>query len=164
MDTCTAKIDQFINQETTGWAGLPSGCEEDTILSAYPFKDGAGTVRLGDATVAYTFRVLAGKGFDEDISFCFADGQLALIIAEFPPAGFMKTFDAFSTAGEHALCYDLYWRDEIIEGGEWAFNSRGITFGIIPSTRSLVKIMVYPPCGADAYRRKYYHSHSSREF
>lgn len=164
MNNCKRVVDHFIEGKIKDWKGMPPDCSEEEIKLMYAFNEGEGVVYFGDERIKYTFRVLNRQGFEQGINFCFTEGKLTILFAEF--SSFMlQQFQEISNAiGQPSFKTNFYLRDEIIKNGEWVYPAKGITVCIIPETGVLAKIIVYPTCSIESYWEKHYHSQPAKEF
>jgi hypothetical protein len=162
-DACRKNIRMFLDRQIGRWTGLKAGCAENDITASFHFNEGAGAARYGTCDVEYSFRVLSCEGFQEGIEFHFADHELRFIATDYWTFGPQECDDILRALGEPPHRLPLYWRDEVIEDGEWVYPGRGIALGVIQATMLIARVVVYPPCPLNVYQGRYYNTRTSRE-
>lgn len=160
---CRKNIEMFLGRQIGRWSGLKAGCPENDITAWLHFNDGAGTALYGTLEVEYSFRALFHPGFQEGIDFYFADRQLRFIATEYWSFDQQQCENLLRELGEPPNRLPLYWRDDVIEAGEWVYPEKGVALGVIPATGLIARLVVYPPCPLKRYQERYYNTRLSRE-
>ena len=164
MDACQQNISEFLGRDIGQWSGLATGCRKEDLAGWLPFSEGAGKAFFGTKNVDYAFRALIHEGFIGPVMFYFHDDELSFMATEFWSLDEKECASLLQQLGEPGDRLDFFWRDEKIESGEWIHVGRGITLGVIPATRLIAKVTIYPPCTLKDYEEKYYNTKLIREF
>jgi hypothetical protein len=163
IEVCRSNIETFLERQIGRWTGLKAGCQENDITAWLPFNDGAGTAFNGNLEEEYSFRVLFHPGFQEGIEFYFAHRQLRFIATDYWSFDQQLSEKLLRELGEPPHRLPLYWRDDVIERGEWVYPEKGVALGVIPATGLIARLVVYPPCPLKRYQERYYNTRLSRE-
>ena len=164
MDTCQKTIRHFLDRDLEYWAGLAEGCEESQLESWLEFRPGEGITHRGAEFVTYRFRSLAQPGFGEGVFFYFEEDRLSFIATESWRLDADESVELLRRLGEPAHRLDLHWSNMIFDAAELVYTDRGFSLGVIPETRMIAMVMVFPPCTLDVYLSKYRHITPTREF
>jgi hypothetical protein len=163
VEGCKRDIGLFLERQIGRWSGLKAGCPEKDMTAWLPFNEGAGSASYGTLQIQYSFRVLDHRGFNEGIAFHFVDHQLQFIATEYWSFDQQDSANLLRELVEPPDRLPLYWRDDVIEAGEWVYPPRGIALGVIPATGLIARLVVYPPCSLMLYRQRYYNTKLARE-
>lgn len=163
-EVCRSNIETFLERQIGRWTGLKPGCPESDITAWLHFNDGVGAAFYGKLEVQYSFRVLLHPGFQEGIEFYFADRQLRFIGTDYWSFDRQQCENLLRELGEPPHRLTLYWRDDVIEEGEWVYPDKGIALGVSAPTGLIPRLVVYPPCPLRRFQERYYSKNLSREW
>jgi hypothetical protein len=161
---CKQNIEQFLQRNIGQWTGLEADCNKVDIMTWYSFNEGEGITYFGTQNAEYTFHSLQYPGFTEGIFFYFDHDKLCCIATEYWSFDKQECAKLLRETGKPMHRLDLYWRNDIIENGEWVHPDKGITLGVIPATKLIIRVIVYPKCTLNTYKSRYYNTRLAREF
>lgn len=164
MNSCKQNIEEFLNRNIGSWTGLKGHCQQSDVTTWFAFNEGEGVIYFGADQVAYTFRSLQSAHFTAGVFFYFNEARLHFIATEYWSFEPQECAELLQQLGAPAHQLDFYWRDKIIENGEWLYLSKGIAVGVIPATQLIAWMMVFPPCTLSYYQANYYNTSLAREF
>jgi hypothetical protein len=163
-DSCKKAINRFLLKQVDRWTGLPDACKRADLEANFVFQEGTGTLYAGMETIKYSYTALKHEGFESSVFFNFSDDRLCFITTEYWSFSVAVCNDIIDKVEQPEHHLDFYWRNQCIKDGEWVYPHKGITLCIIPETGLIAKVIVYPICDIDLYKRKYYHEDQGEEF
>ena len=161
--TCKNAVDILLRKQIDQWAGLPAACKKTDLEANFVFLEGAGTLFTGTETIKYAYTALQHDKFESAVLFNFFDEKLCFITTEYWSFSVEECNDIVDKFQHPEHHLDFYWKSQCIKHGEWVYADRGITLCIIPETGLIVKVIVYPVCDIDYYKRKYYYEDLGEE-
>ncbi len=163
-DPCRTILEALLARRLDGWRGLAQGCRMEDVAHWLAFRAGAGRAFFGSDSVDYEFRALAQPGFASDVFFHSHAGVLELVTTDNWSLNHQACDAVRAALGDPQATFDFPWSGDVLADGAWVWPARGIEIAVVPATRAIVRLAVFPPCSVETYGRRYRKIAPAREF